>query len=110
MPRRRTLISRGDVWDAAIPGMGAHPVIVVTRDSAIPLLSSVVCVLVTSRSRGHVAEVDLTSAEGLDHDSYANCDNVFTLPVNTLTRRRGRLGPDRQTELDRALTVALGLG
>ncbi len=66
--------------------------------------------LVTSRSRGHVAEVELTTGEGLDHDSYANCDNLFTLPVDVLTRRRGRLGADRLTELDRSLTVALGLG
>lgn len=109
MPRRRRLISRGDVWDAAIPGVGSHPVVVVTRDTAIPLLTSVVCVLVTSRSRGHVAEVELTTGEGLDHDSFANCDNLFTLPVTFLSRRRGRLGPHRLAELDRALVVALGL-
>ena len=110
MPRRPpSLITRGDVWDAAIPGVGKHPVVVVTRDTAIPLLSSLVCVLVTSTFRGHVAEVEVGRAEGLAHDSTANCDNVFTLPVAVLVRRRGHLGPARLAALDRALTIALGL-
>jgi mRNA-degrading endonuclease toxin of MazEF toxin-antitoxin module len=107
--RQRALISRGEVWDADIPGVGRHPVVVVTRASAIPVLSLVVCVLVTSSFRGHVAEVELGSGEGLDRKSAANCDNVFTLPKRILSRRRGMLGPAKLDELDRALTVALGL-
>jgi len=89
--------------------VGRHPVVIATRDSALPLLSSVVCVLVTSSFHGHVAEVALGAAEGLDRPSAANCDNLFTLPRRVLTRRRGTLGPGKQVELDRALMVALGL-
>lgn len=103
------MISRGEVWDADIPGVGRHPVVIATRDSAIPLLSSVVCVLVTSSFHGHVAEVELTTDEGLDHTSAANCDNLFTLPKQVLMRRRGFLGLAKLAELDRALMVALGL-
>lgn len=110
MPRRqRALIDRADVWDARIPGVGTHPVVVVTRATAIPLVTGVVCVLVTSTFHHHVAEVALGRDEGLDHDSAANCDNVFTLPKDVLTRRRGRLGPMKAAELDRALAIALGL-
>lgn len=110
MPRPpRPLIHRGDIWDADIPGVGVHPVVVVTRDTAIPVLSAVVCVLVTSTFHGHVAEIEVGPDEGLDHDSAANCDNVFTLPVTILTRRRGQLGPARLHQLDAALMVALGL-
>ena len=110
MPRpRRPLIQRGDVWDAAIPVVGNHPVVVVTRDRAIPLLTRLVCVLVTSTVHNHVAEVPLGQDEGLSRTCAANCDNVFTVPVSSLTRRRGRLGPARMAELDTALTIALGL-
>lgn len=109
MPRRDHLISRGDIWDAAIPGVGTHPVVVVTRDTAIPILTSLVCVLVTSSFHHHVAEVELGKADGLAQDSAANCDNVFTLPRSVLTRRRGRLGPAHLAAIDRALTIALGL-
>lgn len=103
------MIARGDVWDARIAGVGTHPVVVVSRDTAIPLLSSLVCVLVTSTFHGHVAEVELGASEGLKRDSAANCDNVFTLPKSVLTRRRGRLGPAKLVDLDHALAVALGL-
>jgi mRNA-degrading endonuclease toxin of MazEF toxin-antitoxin module len=53
--------------------------------------------------------VELGRAEGLGRESAANCDNLFTLPKTLLTRRRGRLGPAKVAELDRALTIALGL-
>ncbi len=110
MPRsRRTLIQRGDIWDATIPGVGVHPVVIVTRDTAIPILSSLVCVLVTSTYHHHVAEVSLGPDQGLDHECAANCDNVFTLPVKVLTRRRGRLAPIKLAQLDAALAIALGL-
>jgi mRNA interferase MazF len=110
LPRqRRALIQRGDIWDAAIPGVGVHPVVIVTRDTAIPVLSSLVCVLVTSTFHHHVAEVSLGPEQGLAHESAANCDNVFTLPTKILSRRRGRLTPIKLAELDAALTIALGL-
>lgn len=81
MPRRRRgLIARGEVWDADIPGVGVHPVVVVTRDSAVGVLSSLVCALVTSTFHGHVAELEIGREEGLAHDSAVNCDNLFTLP------------------------------
>jgi mRNA interferase MazF len=91
------------------PASGFHPVVVGTRDTAIPVLSSLVCVLVTSNFHGHVAEVAIGRQQGLDHDSAANCDNLFTLPRRALTRRRGRLDTAQLAELDAALTIALGL-
>ncbi|HZJ26832.1 MAG TPA: type II toxin-antitoxin system PemK/MazF family toxin [Acidimicrobiia bacterium] len=110
MPRRqRALIARGDVWDAAIPGVGTHPVVVATRDTAIPVLTTLVCALVTSTFHGHVAEVEVGVGEGLDHDCAVNCDNLFTLPKDVLVRHRGRLGPAKMAQLDRALIISLGL-
>ena len=72
-------------------------------------MTSVVCVLVTSSVHEHVAEVEVGTEEGLERASSANCDNIFTLPKAVLTRRRGRLGPSKSVELDRALMMALGL-
>jgi len=110
MPRRRTdLIARGDIWDADISGVGVHPVVVVTRDVAIPVLSAVVCALVTSTFHGHVAEVEVGTDQGLDRDSAVNADNLFTLPKSVLSRRRGHLGEPKLSELDAALGIALGL-
>jgi len=84
--------------------------VVVTRDSAIPVLSSVVCALVTTTFHGHVAEIEVGEDEGLSHSCAINCDNLFTLPKLVLVRQRGRLNPAKAAQLDRALTIALGLG
>lgn len=94
-----------------MPGVGTHPVVVVTRDreSAIPVLSGLVCALVTSTFHGHVAEVEVGGEEGLSHSCAINCDNIFTLPEQVLVRRRGQLGPAKPVQLDRALAIALGL-
>lgn len=97
------------MWDAEIPGVGVHPVVVVTRDVAIPALSAVVCALVSSTFHGHVAEVEIGADQGLDHDSAVNADNLFTLPKAVLTRLRGHLGEPHLSELDVALGIALGL-
>lgn len=82
---------------------------VVTRDSAIPVLSALVCVLVTSTVHGHVAEVELGRDEGLDHPSAANADNLFTLPKSVLIRRRGRLPSMQVAALDVAIKIAVDL-
>lgn len=103
------MIHRGDVFDADLPVAGVRPAVVVTRETAIPVLSSVAVVGVTSTIRGHRAEVPLGRAEGLDHESVANCDDLFTVSKNRLRRYRGRLGPERVARLDDALRLALGL-
>ena len=103
------MIHRGDVWDADIPVAGVRPAVVITREMALPVLQSVTLVGVTSTFRGHAAEVPVGRAEGLDHESVANADHVFTLPKKRLLRYRGRLGPERLAELNRALSLALGL-
>lgn len=46
---------RGEVWDADLPEIGFHPVVIVSRESAIPVLRSLVCALVTASVHGHLA-------------------------------------------------------
>jgi mRNA interferase MazF len=91
------------------PGAGRHPAVLVTRQVAIPALSNVTVVLVTSTIRDLRTEVELGPEEGLDRICVANCDNVLTVPRGALGRLRGRLGPAKQRQLNQGLTVALGL-
>lgn len=101
---------RGDVWAADLPApFGRRPVVVLTRDTAIPVLGSVVGAVVTSTVRGHVAEVQVNADEGLRHLSAVNCDNLVTVDKARLVRRLGALGPVKIQQLDDALRLALGL-
>ena len=101
-------MNRGDVFDADL-SVGPHPVVVITRDTTIPVLTSVTVATVTSRVRGFVAEVSVGAAEGLDHDCVVNCNDLSTIPKRMLERQRGTLGPDALRRLDDALRIALDL-
>ena len=102
------MIARGEVWDVDL-GPIVRPAVVVTRETAIPVLSSLVCVAVTSTLRGHRAEVELGTAHGVREPSAANCDWLITVPKDRFMRRRGELDPLTARRLDAALVVALEL-
>ncbi len=102
------MIARGELWDADL-GAVVRPVVIVTRETAVPVLSRLVCVAVTKTVRGHPAEVGLSRSHGVDEPSVANCDWVITLSKDRLLRRRGQLDPTTARHLNAALVLALGL-
>ena len=104
-----SLIDRGDIFDADLPGLGVRPVLVVTRQVAIPVLSAVTVALITSTIRGIASEVPLGSEHGLAHPCVANCDNLLTISKAHLTGRRGALPVEDVARLDDALRFALQL-
>jgi mRNA interferase MazF len=83
--------------------------VIVTRDTAIPVLSQLVVAMVTSTIRDLPTEVPVSREHGLARESVINCDNLFTVPKAAFGRRRGQLGPVELRSLDRALTIALGI-
>lgn len=100
---------RGAVYDIDWPGLGLRPAVIVTRPTAIPHLTNVTVVLVTTRVRGLPTEVELGTAHGLIEGSVANCDNLLTIPKTALATRRGALGPAELHALNHALRIALAL-
>ncbi len=101
-------LRRGSVWIADLPEpVGRRPVVVLTRDVAIPYLTSVTVAIVTRTVRGIPSEVTLAPEEGLRHECVANCDNLHTVPIRWLDHRVGVLGPDRIDALARAVQTAL---
>ncbi len=104
-----SLVDRGDIFEADVPDLGVRPVLVVTRQVAIPALSSVIVAPVTSTIRGIASEVTLNSDHGLPHSSAANCDNLLTLAKARLGNRLGSLSSEDTKRLDAALRFALQL-
>lgn len=92
-----------------MPG-GRRPVVILTRDRAIPLLANVTVAAVTGTIRGVPTEVPLGPEHGLTRECVANCDNLFTVPKSALGRRRGELDPEALGRLREALQIALDLG
>ena len=103
-------ITRGSVWVARLPPpVGTRPVVVLTRDAAIPLLTNVVVAEITRTVHGLRTEVELGKLEGLDHECAVNCDNLNLIPKASLRKWIGELGPEKLVELGRAVRTALDL-
>jgi mRNA interferase MazF len=103
-------LHRGSVWVATLPSpWKRRPVVVITRDAAIPKLTNVTVVTVTTRLLGIRTEVPLGPEHGLDQKCVAVCDNILTLPVDQLVRPLGELGTAKIRELNAAIRVALDL-
>lgn len=104
-------MNRGDVyWANLPPPFGRRPLVLLTRDAAIPVLTSVVGAPVTTRIREISSEVSLGSEEGLRQKSVASCDNLVTVPKSELDPDPvGSLGTPKLVQLDWALRYALDI-
>ncbi len=73
------------------PNGKRRPVLVVSRDEAIPVLNNVVVAPVTSTIRSIPTCVPVGPEEGIEHDSVATFDNIAAVPKSVLTIRLGSL-------------------
>ena len=86
-----------------------RPVVILTRDAAIPVLANVTVAAVTGTIRGLPTEVPLGPEHGLARECVVNCDNLFTVPKPALGDRRGALDVESLARLREALLIALDL-
>ena len=102
-------LARGEIWQYRFAKPDKRrPVVVITRDEVIPLLTTVMVAPVTSTIRGAPSEVLVGPAQGLKHDSVVHLDNIQTVPQARLARYVGRLSPLQLRRVCRALSIAVG--
>lgn len=93
---------QGEVWWAEAEDK-RRPVLVVTRDEAIPVLRWITVAPVTRTVRGIPTEVALGPDQGLPEPCAAAFDNVQPIRRTFLTERVGELGAQQREEICRAL-------
>jgi mRNA interferase MazF len=98
---------RGDIWLADVPGDKRRPVVVLTRDSVLARLTTILVAPVTTRVRDIPTEVPLGPAHGLSRPCVANFDNIAPLPKAALVRKVGRLAQDELAAVCRAAKFAI---
>jgi mRNA interferase MazF len=105
------VVARGDiVWADLGPPAGRRPVCVLTRNAAIAVLTALTCAPITRTIRGIHSEVEVGPSEGLPEASVITCDNVITIPVESLDDEPvGHLDLPARADLDRALRYALDI-
>ena len=87
----------------------ARPVLVLTREIARPVLRNVTVAPITTRVRGLAVEVPVGGRNGLAEPSVVSCDNVQTIPTESLGRLVGYLFDDEESSLTEAILAAFDL-
>jgi mRNA interferase MazF len=102
-------IARGEVrlYPFAPPDK-TRPVVILTRDSALPYLSSVTIAPITSTVRGVPSEVRLDGDDGMKTPCAVNLHNVITVSQHRLGKRVAQLSSQRMKEICGAIRFALG--
>ena len=99
---------RGELWWCELPEIGRRPVVVLSRDSAIPRLRRALVAPCTTTIRGLPSEVVLEPAEDpISRRSAINLDSVESVSIAVLVDRLGRLSDNRMREVCGALEVAV---
>jgi mRNA interferase MazF len=92
-----------------LPEIGGRPVVVLSRDAAIPRLRRTLVGPCTTTIRGLPSEVVLEPGQDpVPKTSAVNLDSVESVSVGTLVERLGRLSDVRMLEVRAALSVATG--
>lgn len=87
----------------------ARPVLILTRELVRPHLSNVTVAGITSTIRGLSTEVLIGRANGLDHDCVVSCDNIQTVPSDSIGKHIGYLLEDQESELSAVIRTAFDL-
>lgn len=103
-----SLPGRGDVWWCELPEVGRRPVVVLSRDVAIPRLRRALVAPCTTTVRGLPSEVVLEPGDDpVPKRSAVNLDSVESVAVAVLVDRIGRLAETRMREICAALAIAV---
>jgi mRNA interferase MazF len=99
---------RGEVWWCELADVGRRPVVVLSRDAAIPRLRRVLVAPCTTTIRALPSEVVLgPDDDPIPRRSAVNLDSVESVSTGVLVERLGRLADARLREICRALAVAV---
>lgn len=98
---------RGELWWCEPLEIGRRPVVVLSRDAAIPRLRRALVAPCTTTIRGLPSEVVLEPGEDpIGRRSAVNLDSVESVSVGVLVERIGTLSGARMSEVCAALSIA----
>lgn len=104
-------VKRGEIWLYTFKAPDKRrPVLVLTRQEVIPLLSTVMVAPITTTIRGAPSEVVVGPEHGLKAESAINLDHVLTIDQSRLHHFVGSLTRQKMAEVCRALVIATGCG
>jgi len=101
---------RGEVWWAELPQpVGRRPVLLLSRDAAYSVRTSVTVAIVARTIRNIPVEVLLQPEDGMPTKCVVNLDDILTIPKSRLTERITALSSEKMTAVGKASVFALDL-
>ena len=101
---------RGEVWWAELPlPVGRRPVVLLSRDAAYIVRTSVTVGMVTRVARNIPVEVALGPEDGMPQSCVVNLDQILTIPRVRLVARITSLSGQKMALVARAIMFALDL-
>ena len=102
---------RGELWWCELPEIARRPVVVLSRDAAMPRLGRALVAPCTTTIRGLASEVVLEPGDDpIPRRTAVNLDSVENVSLAALVERLGRLSDERMREVCAALEVAVDCG
>ena len=102
---------RGELWWCEPAEIGRRPVVVLSRDAAIPRLGRALVAPCTTTVRGLPSEVLLEPGEDpIPRRSAVNLDSLGSVSLHVLVERIGRLSDTRMRQICSALEIAVECG
>ena len=101
---------RGEVWWADLPQpVGRRPVLLLSRDAAYRVRTSVTVAVIPRTIRNIPTEVILEQEDGMPAQCVVNLDDILTIPMSRLTERVTSLSSEKMTAVAKAVVFALDL-
>ncbi len=101
---------RGEVWWAELPPpMGRRPVLLLSRESAYSVRTSVTVGSITRTIRHIPVEVPLGVEDEMPAKCVVNLDEILTIPKSRLSERITVLSSEKMVSVAKAVTFALDL-
>ncbi len=103
-------MKRGEVWWAALPEpAGRRPVLLLSRDQAYEVRTSVTVAPITRTIRSIPTEVRLGKADGMPERCVASLDDIQTIPKVLLEKRLTVLSREQMDLVAASIQFALDL-
>ena len=103
-------MQRGEIWWAELPApAGRRPVLLLSRDSAYKVRTSVTVAVITRTIRKIPVEVSLDKTDGMPSLCVINLDEILTIPNYILKDRIVSLSAEKMAAVEKAISFALDL-
>jgi mRNA interferase MazF len=103
-------VQRGEVWWADLPApAGRRPVLLLSRNAAYKVRTSITVAVITRTIRSIPVEVPLDETDGMPSCCIVNLDNIITIPKSCLKDRLAALSTEKMADVSKAIAFALDL-